>query len=67
VVSSSIILFDFKTSFYFNKDDFSFPTICFMLLIFFGLCVSHTLQEHFTDVKKMAINMKYIGIFQSGV
>jgi hypothetical protein len=66
VVSSSIILFDFKTSFYFNND-FSFPTICFMLLIIFGLCVSHTLQEHFTDVKKMAINMKYIGIFQSGV
>jgi hypothetical protein len=25
------------------------------------------LQEHFTNVKKMAINMKYIGIFQSGV
>lgn len=36
-------------------------------LIILSICIIYMLQDHFTHIKKMTINMKYIGTFQNSV
>lgn len=64
----TIILFDLTSIFILIK----WPMILFPLLFlclhsYLSICITHLLQDHFTNFKKMAINMKYIGTFHNGV